>query len=116
MQFDETKDYTREELIGFCRFYKGEEESPYDVGKDGENQNERMLWFYEEVWVNELLQGQNHDYRLDEYRGYGVDRLMPNDGVPEGLKALLFNRWARGAYSMADAAKAFPAFYAQYYS
>ncbi|PID90889.1 MAG: hypothetical protein CSA97_00585 [Bacteroidetes bacterium] len=114
MQFDETKEYTREELIGFCRYYKGEENSPFPVGENGENQNENMLWFYESVWVSELMQGLTHSYHIDEYRAYGVDRLMPDDGVPEGIKALLFDRWARGA-SMADAAIEFPKFYAEYY-
>ncbi len=116
MLFDERKKYTREELIGFCRYYKGEEESPFAVGENGENQNEDMLWFCERVWVNELVQGQNHSYRIDEYRAYGLDRLMPDDDIPEGLKALLFDRWARGEYSMADAAQRFPRFYAEYYS
>ncbi len=116
MPFDKTKKYTREELIGFCRYYKGEEKSPFTVGHNGENQNESMLWFYEMSWVNELVQGQDHSYRVGEYRAYGVDGLMPDDGVPEELKALLFNRWARGENSMADAARGFARFYAEYYS
>ena len=44
-----------------------------------------------------------------------VKEFREDDGVPEGYKALLFNRYMRTAYSVSDEIPAFKAFYEKYY-
>ena len=51
---------------------------------------------------------------IDEYRCY-VKEYREDDGVPEGYKALLFNRYMRTAYSVSDEIPAFKAFYEKWY-
>ncbi len=99
-----------------CRYYKGEASNPYD----GKDQNKAMLWFYESMWV-QALQAAGSDASsvyaeyVAEYKGAGLADMATSDGVPMSLKALLFNRYARECYSMADAAQPFREFYAKYY-
>ncbi len=106
----EKKDY-----LPFCRFYKGEEENPYNEDKD---QNKAMLWFYEMYWVQDMIKGKNEnsDFSiLDEYVGVGLGLFEQFDGVPVTLKALLFNRYARTCNSLSDAIEPFKKFYKRYY-
>ena len=44
-----------------------------------------------------------------------VKEFREDDGVPEGYKALLFNRYMRTAFSVVDAIPEFKAFYEEYY-
>ena len=99
-----------EDLIKYCRYYKGEEQNPFDKF----DQDKAMLWFYEMCFVKH---GQRYDYNdlLSEYAVVGLTSFAKDDGVPIELKALLFNRYSKTAYSMMDAAEPFKEFYLKYY-
>lgn len=97
---------TKEELIKQCRYYKGEEESPYE----GVDQDKDMLWFYESHWV---MSGTSEDMVSDYHR---LHISTDNISIPTSLKALLFNRFAKGYQSTQEAKIAFPGFLAQHYS
>ena len=97
---------TREELIKQCRYYKGEDESPWE----GVDQDKDALWFYESCWAR----SGDDKHMIDEYcyAGLATDSVS----IPLSLQALIFNRFARGYQSSQEAGKDFPAFLAQYYS
>lgn len=97
---------TKEELIKQCRHYKGEEESPYE----GVDQDKDMLWFYESHWV---MSGTSEDMVSDYHR---LHISTDNISIPTSLKALLFNRFAKGYQSTQEAKIAFPSFLARHYS
>ncbi len=107
----------KNELLKFCRYFRGEAENPFE----GKDQNKAMLWFYEEVWVADSLRAMEvPEYRpFDEmtadYGAVGLDEFREDDGVLISLKALLFNRFAKTAYSQALAVEPFKAFYEKYY-
>jgi hypothetical protein len=88
-----------------CKYYKGEFENPY------KDQNKEMLWFYESMWYN-----SEKKYDTGEYIAYGLENFMGNDSVPITLKALLFNRYAKGCFSLQDAVQGFKEFYHKYYN
>lgn len=102
------------ELLKSCRYYHGEIENPFE----GVEQNKAMLWFYEQGWVKQAERGISPASAdmLREYEGYGLKSFKSGDGIPLSLKALLFNRYARTAYSQADAVEPFKAFYEKYYN
>lgn len=102
---------TREELIGKCRYYGGEDANPFE----GRDQNKSMLWFYEASWVNDTLNGLSFAEPLAVYSACGLDDFAASDGIPRTLKARLFNRFGRGSYSMQEAAASFRKFYKKYY-
>ena len=52
---------------------------------------------------------------IEEYRAYGLGDFSKEDSVPLSLKAFLFNRYARWAYSMAQAAEDYKEFYLSEY-
>ena len=56
------------------------------------------------------------DELISEYIGVGLDSFAQFDGIPLTLKALLFNRYAKGCQSLSDAKEAFMAFYDKYYN
>ncbi len=93
-------------MSGFYRYFKGERENPFA----GVDQNKAMLWFYEECYS---AVSDERDV-IDEYRCY-VREFREDDGVPEGFKALLFNRYMKMAFSVVDEIPAFKAFYEKYY-
>ena len=110
---------TRQELIAQCRYYKGEEENPFE----GVDQNKKMLWFYEQAWIFDMMRyyeagNEREAFRneIAEYNGYGLKDFCVSDGIPVTLKALLYNRYAKGSFSMADAAQHFKTFYRKYYA
>ena len=92
------------------KFYKCEKECPIKV-VDGETQNKSMLWFYEQVYSRE----GDKKYNIDEYEAYGLKNFSADDPYPEGFKALLFNRYMKGAYSVSEDIPKFKAFYKKYY-
>ena len=98
----------KKELLKKCKFYKGEG-SP-SVGSD---HNEKMLAFYERAWV--LSDGVVSADCIAEYKNVGLESFSKNDGVPLSLKALLFNRYAHTAWSLASAVEPFKSFYLKYY-
>lgn len=97
------------ELLKHCRYYGGEESCPF------EDQNKKMLWFYEMSWVIDTSRGVDWSAAVDEYLSYGLARFSAGDGVPISLKALLFNRYMRDSFSVADSIEPFKTFYKTYY-
>ncbi len=86
---------TREDRLKACRYYKGEEESPFTDG------NKNALWMYEDFWVRA---GDSED-TISEYKAYIKNDQHPN--VPIGLKALLLNRISRMCYDGDSEASAY---------
>ena len=77
---------------------------------------------YEKDWLMSMLRGYENkdkpsiiDSYLTEYNLAGLSLFEMHDSVPVTLKALLFNRFAKTCYSMADAVKPFKEFYNEYY-
>lgn len=78
---------TREELIGKCRYYGGEDERPPGV--------DASFWYYEQHWCDNMLKEKAYERQMEaEYQAYGLSDWRKNDGVPMSLKALLFNRFS----------------------
>ena len=100
-------------LLNYCHFYKGEESSPF------KDQNKSMLWFYERSWVADSESAtadfNPFDNNISDYIRIGLGDFQPSDGVPLTLKALLFNRYAKGSQSLADAVEPFKKFYLEHY-
>ena len=98
----------RRDLIQFCKYYKGEEESPYQGTKNA-------LWNWELAWVSFLTDGERgSDFLtrcLDEYLSCGLGDFEKSDDTPITLKALLFNRFEQW-----DEGGDFKEFYMEYYS
>ena len=93
-------------MFEFFRYFKGEMENPFE----GVEQNKAMLWFYEQCYS---IVGDERGL-IDEYRCY-VKEYREGDGVPEGYKALLFNRYMKMSFSVVDSIPDFKAFYEEYY-
>lgn len=103
----------KSDLLKSCRFYRGESSNPYE----GKDPNKAMLWFYEMGWVKMAESGKSpaSSEMLRDYEFLGLKSFRADDGVPVSLKALLFNRYAKTAYSQRDAVEPFKAFYEKYY-
>lgn len=106
-------------LIDHCRYYKGEDNNPFD----GKDPNKAMFWFYEKYWVDAKNQSTKNNeagrYKknliseyLTEYNNNGLANFSFNDNTPVTLKALLFNRYSH--FSMCDA-EGFKKFYLKEY-
>jgi len=107
---------TERELIALCRYYKGEEECPYE-DRDKYVKDEEMWWFYEKCWVRFQQQAAYSDFAIyvSEYISVGLEFFEMNDGVPISLKALLFNRWSKGSWSLAEGVPSFKRAYIDLY-
>ncbi len=87
----------REELIKYCRYYKGEKENPYD----GKNQDAAMFWEYESIWVDRLFSDTKFLKMMqDELIEVAAnledkDPQIIDNSRPFSLVALLFNRWCK---------------------
>ena len=93
-------------MANFFRFFKNEKLNPFE----GKDQDKAMLWDYERGYS---FTG-DEKYLIEEYHGY-INKYRENDGIPEGFKALLFNRYMKGAYSVSDSIPDFKKFYEKYY-
>lgn len=107
----------KKDFLPFCRYYKGEKENPFE----GKDQNKAMLWFYERTWVFDTLKAYENNVDvfsdiLDEYVNVGLGTFQQADGVPASLKAVLFNRYAKGGNSLQDEVEPFKKFYNKYYN
>lgn len=90
MKTPERYEKRKKELIGYCRYYKGEPENPYEGTED----NTGLLWHYERHWVDVLAESYENakPYRADyEYLKLG-DFYIEVD-VPRSLIGLLVNRY-----------------------
>ena len=97
------------------KYYKGEQTNPYE----GRDQNKAMLWFYERFYKLTMVEAKESSNPFAEYVSdyirIGLGDFQPSDGVPLTLKALLFNRYAKGSQSLADAVEPFKKFYVKHY-
>lgn len=87
---------TREELIKQCRYYKGEETSPYN------NRDLYWYWDMERIYVRDrgVFQGES-----DYYTRVG-GKSFP--GIPSPLLLIMFTSWAKDVY---DIQRGLPQFY-----
>ena len=104
-----------DKYIKHCKYYKGEDE--FDgLGSEDAKPNSSLLRFYEMKWVEQCL---NYGCIPTEYDGeYNVvgAHFMEVDERPISLKALLFNRYCKTAWTMLDAVEPFMKFYIEYYT
>ena len=78
---------TREDYIGFCRYYNGEDECPKGVRVS--------FWEYERSWVDmSMSQGYILSNMIDDYIAYGLANFEVTDNAPMSLKAVLFNKFS----------------------
>ena len=101
----------KNELISFCRYYKGEEENPYK----GILAN---IWDCEKYWLEEALKDSDYLSELtNEYISAGLLTWNETDGTPYLLKALLFNRYRHwlGGYGLESDVKSFQDWYHNVY-
>lgn len=105
----------KEDLILFCRYYKGEKNNPYEE----KYQDKASLWDYERFWIEHNFT-EDGRYLLSEYindyTSVGLALFEMQDDTPVSLKALLFNRychWRSG--SMIECVEPFKDFYLKYY-
>lgn len=101
------------QLLRYCRYYKGEKEMP-----KFDNQDKELFWSYEKVWVESKSGENNHDMlakMIGEYVAAGLGGFEIYDDTPMTLKAMLFNRYLKGGLSMSEAAEPFKKFYRDYY-
>ena len=106
-------DMKKKDLLKYCRYYKGEQKNPFE----GIEQNKAMLCFYESCWLNiYFTRGQDafKEY-ISTYTRIGLITFEASDNIPVSYKALLFNRYAKSSYSMANAVEPFKEFYKKYY-
>jgi len=104
-----------DKYIKYCNYYQGETENPF-IGLDCIEPYSGMLWFYEMKWVDQCL--NNEDVLAEfvsEYDIVGI-HFMEVDERPISLKALLFNRYAKGSWTMLDAVEPFMRFYIESYA
>lgn len=80
----------KEDLIKFCRYYKGESERPKDMP---------LWWEYEQMWVKLSLNAKEGSFNsrligeyLDNYLRAGLRTFCDDDDTPASLKALLYDR------------------------
>ena len=85
----------REEVIAFCRRYKGEVHNP---------DPQDSVWRYERFWVEECMKDcPDFGMQLEEYLRAGLRTFNMYDDTPVTLKAVLFNRFMQQAEGMATA-------------
>jgi hypothetical protein len=72
-------------------YYKGEKENPFDKTR---NNTAKMAWWYEKVYSE--MGEKILDSYLKEYISMGLVDFESTDSTPITLKALLFNRFAKG--------------------
>lgn len=103
---------SKRDLIGFCRFYHGEDMPPARLSCEHLN-----LWNYERVWVRDTANGDEYGglgRMLSEYIRAGLRTFSETDDVPVTLKAVLFNRFLQHSEGMAPLDE-FKKWYLDYY-
>ncbi len=103
---------TLEQLIGYCRYYKGENECP-------ENCKKKDAWKLEKDWCfhmqNENFKGMN-DRLIFSYKKAGLEEYRVRECFIS-LMAYLFNRHCHwfGGYGIEEDVKDFKEWYEEYY-
>lgn len=87
-------------LLTYCRYYKGEEECPFEDNED------RLFWQYEQFWYDSQAKKDEHLSELiADYINAGLSDFENRDNTPISLKALLWNRFSHWNYSYPEAFK-----------
>lgn len=96
---------TENPLYTFTQFYKGETQPPDDCPHPN-------LWSYEKMWVENEEERSDEHPRMKEYVTDVLPLFNEEDGIPNSLKALLYNRYTHwmGGYSLKDDVKNFREF------
>lgn len=73
---------TKEQRISHCRYYKGEEESPYKHGIEATWDERCTFWAYEEYYANgyDNLDGEYAEYKRNGGGGYSGKTII-YDGI-----------------------------------
>ena len=94
---------TREELIGFCRYYKGEKENPFSISPVW------YIWNIEKEWVDKMMinnaECQDLSLAMNHYVSYGFKDFEKNDHIPITLKSMLLSlleKWTEGMVTDKD--------------
>ena len=86
--------------MSVCRYWHGED-------KCGE-----LLASYEQLWVNMIDEDPEYlNYLINGYIQRGLELFSLDDGVPIGLKALLYNRYEHWSSGYEDTATGFKKWY-----
>lgn len=81
--------FTKDDISRFvlnCRFYNGEIEAPNWL-----SQNEKMFWWYEQIWCETHAEGKNEFEHLEVFTD--LMDFEETDGTPQDLKALICDRY-----------------------
>ena len=99
-------------LYTFTRYDKGPGTEP----TDNEN-NKRLIWEYEELWAEHEEERSDEHPRMQEYVRDVLSLFNEDDGIPNSLKALLYNRYTHwlGGYALADDVRKFREFLYSHY-
>ena len=100
-------------LLTFCRYYKGEEECPAELKETGASN----FWNYEKYWVDSEDLRDEKGYNTKGYIEHGLKDFCSDDGVPITLKALFYNRYSHwvGGYGIEEDVKNFKNWYLENY-
>lgn len=91
-----------------CLYFDGSDD--YKKGDEYD-----IIRFYERCWVFDEIRGTLLEDYLVEYKAVGLKDFESDDMVPISLKALLFNRFAKTANSVQEAAEGFKEWYLTIY-
>lgn len=97
-------------LLKSCRYYKGEEDSPFN-----DTDIRYTAWRIERLWVK-LFNDDNSDFILNcltDYNLHGMGDYRKADDTPITLKAVLMNRFFQ--YSGREVLDNFKNFYERLY-
>lgn len=134
----------KKDLIKQCRYYKGEEQNPYEVELERyevdkshlpppecmkteyrgitEREIQRLqysyiFWEYERYWVKFSLDNEMTSYLNEISSEYKINVLKyfdNKDNVPLSLKAVLFNRYAHWHSGYGNILEDFQSWYSHY--
>lgn len=99
----------RNELVNLCRYYKGEQESPFAFADP-----RFTAWRIEALWVVAATnQAEMLNFCVEDYIRHGLAGFQDKDGVPISLKAFLMNRLFQ--YAEREDVEDFKQFYLNHY-
>lgn len=95
-----SKEALIQERMAVCRYWHGED------------QCDKLLASYERIWVNMIDEDPEYlQYLINGYIHRGLELFSLDDGVPIGLKALLFNRYEHWSSGYEDIVGGFKKWY-----
>lgn len=99
-------------LYTFTRYYKGPGTEPTDNGN-----TKTLIWEYEKLWAEDEGERSDDHPRMKEYVKDVLPLFDEDDGIPNSLKALLYNRYTHwvGGYALADDVRKFREFLYSHY-